>query len=187
MTQKKLARDEAQKNIEALQYPRKRPVYQMQHTLKLLRSDVSLVPDEAAADFSELADDVPAPVTNSGLMMSAEEREEMDRASNAKDLNTAISVIQAVSSELHAFPTISRHASPFGVGVAACWGPSLIAEVMNGVGQVMRIGSDRLTYASTAAGRGNAHIRSRQDRVQAANTQCEMCPTAWHGSGPCQI
>jgi hypothetical protein len=170
MESKKLARQEAQNNIDALTYSRKRPVYQLQHVLKLLGSDTGLVPGDDQ-DWQEMTDDVPAPVPDSGMLLSHEEVEEMEKSSDAKDLNTAVSVIQAISSELHAFPTINGHASPFGVGVAACWGPSYIAEVMNGVCQVMKIGADSLSYQSTNAGRKNSHLRTRQDRVHTANTQ----------------
>jgi hypothetical protein len=95
----------------------------------------------------------------------------MDKSSDAKDVNTTVSVIQAISSEQHAFSTINCHASSFRVGVAAYWGPSYIAEVMNCAVQVMKIEAGSLSSQSSAAGRKNWHFRAKRDRVHTANTQ----------------
>lgn len=169
MDQKKISLQEAQANQDALVASRARPEYQLRHSLKLLGQDPGSVPGQDDA-WQELTDNIPAPVQDSGLMISAEEKEEMDKSSDAKDVSQATSVIQAIASDLKAFPTINGHASPFGVGVAACWGPGFIGDVMNGVAQVIRIGADALTYESTSAGRRNGHMRTNQDRIQTANT-----------------
>lgn len=169
MDQKKLALQEAQANLDALVSSRTKPEYQLRHTLKLLGQDVGLVPT-SDGDWQELKDDIAAPVQDSGLTLSAEEKEEMDKSSEAKDVNSATSVIQAIASDLKAFPTINGHASPFGVGVAACWGPGFIGDVMNGVAQVIKIEADTLTYESTNASRKNGHMRTNQDRTQTANS-----------------
>jgi hypothetical protein len=169
MDQRKLALKEAQANLDALVSSRAKPEYQLRHTLKLLGQDVGLVPTVDDA-WQELKDDVAAPVQDSGLAISSEEKEEMDKSSDAKDVTTGTSVIQAIASDLKAFPTINGHASPFGVGVAACWGPGFIGDVMNGVAQVIKIGADALSFESTNASRKNGHIRTNQDRTQTANS-----------------
>lgn len=168
MQQKKLALQEAQANLDALISSRAKPEYQLKHTLKLLGQDAGLVPTQKD-DWQELKDDIAAPVQDSGLALSAEEKEEMDKASEAKDVNTGSSIIQAIGSDLKAFPTINGHASPFGVGVAGCWGPGFIGDVMNGMAQVIKIGADVLTHQSTNASRKNGHMRTNQDRTQTAN------------------
>jgi hypothetical protein len=169
MDQKKLALQESQANLDALITSRARPEYQLRHTLKLLGQDVGLVPTPDD-DWRELTDDIAAPVQDSGLALSSEEKEEMDKSSAAKDVNTSTSIISALASDLKAFPTINGHASPFGVGVAACWGPGFIGDVMNGVAQVIKIGSDTLSFESSSASRKNTHMRTNQDRTQTANS-----------------
>ncbi|KAH7378543.1 hypothetical protein BKA64DRAFT_244791 [Cadophora sp. MPI-SDFR-AT-0126] len=168
MESKKLALQEAQANLDALVFSRKRPEYQLTHALKLLGQDTGLVPGQDD-EWKELTDDIAAPVQDSGLLISAEEKEEMDKSSQAKDVNTGTSVIQAIASDLKAFPIINGHASPFGVGVAACFGPGFIGDVMNGIAQVIRIGADALSFESTSAGRKNQHMRTNQDRTHTAN------------------
>jgi ABC toxin-like protein/neuraminidase-like protein len=131
MESKKLALQDAQATLDQLVYSRKRPEYQLTHALKMLGQDTGLVPG-TDDDWKELVDEIAAPVQDSGLMISAEEKEEMDKSSQAKDVNTSTSVIQSIASDLKAFPIINGHASPFGVGVAACFGPGFIGDVMNG-------------------------------------------------------
>jgi hypothetical protein len=169
MEQKKLALKEAQVNLDALVASRKRPEYQLTHSLKLMGQDAGLVPGQDD-EWKELKDDIAAPVQDSGLLISSEEKEEMEKAVDAKELNQGTSVIQAIASDLKAFPIFNGHASPFGVGVAACFGPGFIGDVMNGVAQVIRIGADALTFQSTAASRKNQHMRTNQERTQTANS-----------------
>ena len=131
MQSKKLALQDAQTTLDQLVYSRKRPEYQLMHTLKLLGHDPGLVSSQED-EWRELADDIPAPVQDSGLSISAEEVEEMNKSSQAKDTNASSSIIQAIAADLKAFPIINAHASPFGVGVAGCFGPGFIGDVMNG-------------------------------------------------------
>jgi hypothetical protein len=83
-------------------------------------------------EWKELNDDITAPDQYSGLLISNEEKEEMEKVADAKDLNEGTSVIQAIASDLKVFPILNGHASPFGVGVAACFGSGFIGDFMNG-------------------------------------------------------
>jgi len=171
MEQKKLALQEAEANLASLVQSRKRPQYQLEHSLKLLGEDASVIPQGLDDEWRALSDPIPTPQNESGLKLSPEEAEEMSKTRDAFALSTAVSVIQTISSELHALPTINAHASPFGVGVAACWGPPNIAEAMNGIATVMRLAADVLNHQASMASRKNSHIRTRQERIQNANTQ----------------
>lgn len=95
MEQKRLALEEAQANLDALVASRKRPAYQLTHSLKLMGQDVGLVPEQDD-EWKELNDDITAPDQYSGLLISNEEKEEMEKAADAKDLNEGTSVIQAI-------------------------------------------------------------------------------------------
>ncbi|KAK3375777.1 hypothetical protein B0T24DRAFT_526498, partial [Lasiosphaeria ovina] len=171
MEQKKLALQEAEANLASLVQSRNRPQYQLEHTLKLLGEDASVIPQGLDDEWRALGDPIPAPQNESGLKLSPEEAEEMNKTRDSFVLSTAVSVIQTISSELHALPTINAHASPFGVGVAACWGPPNIAEAMNGIAAVMRLAADVLNHQASMTSRKNSHIRTRQERIQSANTQ----------------
>ncbi|KAK0641913.1 hypothetical protein B0T16DRAFT_380998 [Cercophora newfieldiana] len=171
LEQKKLALVEAEANLASLVQSRKRPQYQLEHTLKLLGEDGSVVPQGLEDEWRALGDPIPAPQSESGLKLSPEEAEEMGKTRDASMLSTAVSVIQTISSELQALPTMNAHASPFGVGVAACWGPPNIAEAMNGMASVMRLAADVMNHQASMASRKNSHIRTRQERIQNANTQ----------------
>lgn len=172
MDQKKLCLDEAQKAHDGLQQSRKIPEYRMTHTLKTLGEDLGQIPtiSDAEQEFTEIVDQIEAPVVDSGMKLLASEKEEIEKAISSLDLKPIINAIELVASELHVLPVLNGHASPFGVGVAACWGPPNIAKGIQGAAAAYKMVSDWLAHQSANVSRTTAFVKQNRQRVKDANT-----------------
>ncbi len=169
MDTKKMAFDEAQKNLDALNQNRMLPVYKMQHYLQLLGLPTSGVPTPDA-DVKEIVPNIPAPVDSSGLKLMPTEKEEADKASAAADWQTAIGILETVASVFHVLPTIGANGMPLGIGVTASWGFSNLANAVSAVARGLQVYAANLTYQSQAAARTTSFLRASQDRVLNANS-----------------
>lgn len=169
MEVKKQQLEEAGKALEALQQSRKGPVHRLQHHLNLLGEDLGKVPSNDE-DFSEIQNQYGQLAEESGFKLNEHEREEMDKASEAKDWQTGIGVVETLASTLHAFPNASSDVKPIGIGVGFTWGPQFLGNSAQAVARGLRIHADHLSYKSTNSGRNAGFLRQLQDRVLQANT-----------------
>jgi hypothetical protein len=169
MEVRKKQADEADKALDALQESRKGPVYRLQHQLKLIGADLAAVPADPASDFTELADSIEPPIDTSGLKLSSLENEEMNKASDARDMQLAVGIVETLASVLHVIPDFHGHATPLGVGAAVVWGGQFLGNATQAVARGLQIGVNELTYQSSNAGRKATFQRQLQERVQAAN------------------
>jgi hypothetical protein len=165
---KKKQLDEANQSLDALQQSRKGPVYRLQHQLKLIGEDLGKVPD-VTTDFSELADQIEAPIDDSGLKLISFEKEEMDQASAAADWQIGIGALETLASIFHALPTIHTDVHPLGVGADVVWGFPNLGNATQGTARALRIHADDLSYQSSSAARKGGFLRQLQDRVLQAN------------------
>jgi hypothetical protein len=172
MNQKKLALAEANKAVDALHQTRKGPEYRMKHNMQLLGEDLGSIPTlgDVESEFKELADKIEAPVVESGMKLIAAEKDELEKAAQALNLKPIINAIETAASELHVLPTLNAHASPFGVGVASCWGPPNIAKGIQGVAKAYQTVSDFLAHQSAKISRVQNLARTIQARVKEANS-----------------
>lgn len=161
--------DEADKALDALQESRKGPAYRLQHQLKLIGADLAAVPADPTSEFAELADQIEPPIDTSGLKLSSLENEEMNKASDARDAQTVIGVVETLASAFHAIPMIGVYATPVGVGGKADWGGSNLGNATQAVARGLQIHANDLTFQSTNAGRKATFQRQLQERIQAAN------------------
>lgn len=168
MEVKKQQLDEANKALDGLQQNRKTPVYRLQHYLKLIGQDLSTVPD-GDTDFAEIADQIDAPIDDSGLKINSYEKEEMDKADDAAGWQIAIGVVETLASVFHALPTMKVDGHPFGVGASVSWGFPNLANAVTAVGRGMQTYATNLTAQSTSAQRKGGFQRQLQDRVLQAN------------------
>lgn len=168
MEMKKLQLDEAGKALDALQQSRKVPVYRLQHSLKLIGEDLGKVPD-GDTDFAELPDTIEAPVEESGMKLIPFEKEELDKAAEARDWQIGIGVVETLASILHIIPIVDAAAMPFGVGVKVAVAGSMFGNAAQAVARGLQIYATDLTYQSTNASRKAGFLRQLQDRVQQAN------------------
>jgi hypothetical protein len=165
---KKQQLEEAQKNIESLQQNRKAPEERMTYYLKLAGLDESLVPG-ATAEFNGIPNEIVTVDGDTGLKLIPFEKEEMDKASEAADLQDAIGKIESLASILHAIPTIGAFATPIGVGANFTIGGSNFGSAAQGIARWMQTDAAEHTFDSTQAGRKGTFTRSYQERVFQAN------------------
>ncbi|KAH6696519.1 hypothetical protein BKA61DRAFT_531231, partial [Leptodontidium sp. MPI-SDFR-AT-0119] len=172
MEQKKLARDEAQKAVDTLQQSRKVPEYRMKHNLQLLGEDLGQIPNtgDVESEFKELADKIEAPVVESGLKLITSEKEELEKFGESLDMKPIMNALETVASEFHLLPILNAHASPFGVGVASCWGFPNIAKGVQGVAKAYNMVSEWLAAQSTNVNRVQGFLKQNQARSKDANT-----------------
>ena len=168
MEVKKLQLDESGKALEALQQSRKGPVYRLQHYLKLI-GDSSSVPDEGT-DFKEIADQIEQPVDESGLKLIGYEKEEMDKASAAADLQVGLGIAEALGSLFHLIPDAAVDVKPIGIGAGVTFGGNNLGNYAQAVAKGLQVFGGYLSYQSTNAGRKGSLLRQLQDRVQQANS-----------------
>ncbi len=160
--------DEASRSLESLQQSRKAPVARMQYYLKLIGEDLGKVPDEEA-EFSEVANQIEAPLDESGLKLIRYEKEEMDRASEAADWQVGIGVVETLGSILHVLPDFATDVKPWGIGAGLTFGGTNLGLACQAVARGLQIQAGHLSYQSSSAARKSGFLRQLQDRVQQAN------------------
>jgi len=168
MEVKKQQLEEAGKSLDALQQNRKSPVYRLQHHLKLIGEDLGKVPD-GNTDFGELPNQIEQPIDESGLKLIGYEKEEMDKASEARFLQIGIGIEETLASIMNMIPNFSVNFEPLGTGVSISFGGSNLGAYYQSIARALQIISNDLTYQSTNAGRKAGFLRQYQDRVQQAN------------------
>ncbi|MGH3673808.1 MAG: hypothetical protein ACRDSH_24775, partial [Pseudonocardiaceae bacterium] len=161
--------DEANSALKALAHSRKTPVQRMQHLLTLIGQDMSKLPAEDAAEFTELPDEIKPPVDDSELKLIPFEKEEMDKAGSARDWQLASGSAETLAGIFHAIPTFGAKATPFGVGVSTDWGGPNLGNITQAVARGLQVVSSEFSYQSSNAGRKASFQRQLQDRVQQAN------------------
>jgi Tc toxin complex TcA C-terminal TcB-binding domain/Neuraminidase-like domain len=160
--------DEAQKSLEALQQSRLGPVNRMRHYIELIGEDLNKVPNDTT-DFEGLTDTIEPPVDESGLKLISFEKDEMDKASAARDWQIGIGIVETLASILHVIPIVDAAAMPFGIGVKVAVSGTLFGNPVQAVARGLQVYATDLSYQSTNAGRKAGFLRQLQDRVLQAN------------------
>ena len=168
MEVKKKQLEEAQASLDGLVQSRSGPVSRMQYYLQLIGEDLSKTPDEST-DFSDLPNVIEQPVSESGLKLISLEKEEMDKANSARDLQIAVGVVETLASILHIIPNLTLDAEPFGIGTDTWWGGANLGSAAEAIARGLQIGVTELNYQSSNSGRKGGFLRQLQDRVQQAN------------------
>jgi hypothetical protein len=161
--------EESHKSLESLQQSRKSPEYRLRHYLNLIGEDTNKVPAGVDTDFAELPDKNEPIVDDSGLKLIPFEKEEMDKAGEARNWQIGIGAVETLASIFHALPTTHVDGKPLGVGATIVWGFPNLANATQAVGRGLRIQADQLSYQSSSAGRKAGFLRQLQDRIQQAN------------------
>lgn len=167
-----LARDEAKKSEESVVQSRKAPEYRMKHNLKLLGEDIGSIPSlsDVESEFKEVVDMIEAPVAQSGLKLIAAEKEELEKMVKALDLKPMLNSLETMASELHILPTLNSHGSPFGVGLASCWGFPNIAKGVQGAAKAYSAVTKWLEHQSQNINKVQSLVRQKQSRTKEANS-----------------
>lgn len=160
--------DEAQKSLDALQQSRLGPVNRMQHFIQLIGEDLNKVPSDTT-DFEGLTDAIEPPIDESGLRLISFEKEEMDKASDAKDKQKTIGQIETLASTLHIIPIVEAKSQPLGVGIGVAVGGTMLGNAAQALARYMHIDASDLSAQSSHASRKAGFLRQLQDRVLQAN------------------
>jgi hypothetical protein len=172
LEEKILARDEAKKAEVSLVQKRKAPEYRMKHNLKLLGEDIGSIPSlsDVESEFKEVIDSIEAPVVESGMKLVAAEKEEIEKMVKALDLKPILNSLETFASEMHLLPTLNSHASPFGVGLASCWGFPNIAKGIQGVAKAYSAVTNWLEHQSQNINKIQGLVKQKQGRTKEANS-----------------
>ena len=160
--------EEANKSKEALLQNRVSPVYRLQHYLRLIGEDLGAIPD-SNTDFSELANQIEVPVDESGLKLIAYEKEELDKAGDAANLQLAAGITETLAGLLYSIPMVEVKGQPLGVGAGIEYGGINLGQLTQAATSGIQIAATHLQYQSTNASRKGGFLRQLQDRVQQAN------------------
>lgn len=161
--------EESAKSLDALQQNRKGAESRMQYYLKLIGEDLGKVPGNDT-DFSELQNSIEQPVDVDGLKLTKGEKEEIDKADSAADLQLKAGITEALASILYAIPVISTDAKPMGVGAGVEFGGVNLGQLTQAITKGMQIAAGHHQHQSSSAARKGGFQRQMQDRVQQANS-----------------
>lgn len=167
---KKMALDEATKNLEVLQYSRNSPVNRLKYYLQLAGESLGAIPGgDAASEFQELSERLMAPVDQGGLKMLPYEKEEMDLSSAANTITQVTSGLEALAGIFNALPTVGAHGTPLGCGAVFNYGPPYVGAATSAISRGLSMGATELQFRSGMASRKAQALRALNDRLQAAN------------------
>ncbi|BAU54874.1 PA14 domain protein [Mucilaginibacter gotjawali] len=168
MQVKQLQLNEANAALDGLHQNRETPAYRMQHYLDLIGQDASKIPG-ADADFTALAGPPQSLVTDSELILTSYEKQEMDKASDAKDLQEGVGIVETLAGVLHLLPLLAADVKPIGVGAGLCFGGDQLGSALGAVARGMQVAVGNLNAESAAARSKGGYLRQLQDRVLQAN------------------
>jgi hypothetical protein len=170
MTVKQAQLDEANQSLAVLQQNRLAPAYRMGHFLRLIGGDLSKIPADESAEFTEIEGVFEQIIDDSGLKATSGEMEEQVLATAALAINTGIGVLELTSSTLSALPAIMEVGAPWGVGVVTSEGPQNAAGALGALSRAGKILADGSAGVSSLASRRNGLLHAMQDRIQMANS-----------------
>ncbi|NOU20142.1 MAG: hypothetical protein HOO91_21510 [Bacteroidales bacterium] len=165
---KKKQLDEAQKNLESLQQNRKGPEERMKYYLKLSGKEESLVPSDTS-EFNGIPNDIVTVNGDSGLKLIKYEKEEMDKADEARQKQVDVGKKEFLASILHLLPTASIDAKPIGIGIGFQFGGPFLGGAMQAWAKYLQNDANEISYKSTNAGKKGGFTRALQERIFQAN------------------
>ncbi|MEP7259087.1 MAG: neuraminidase-like domain-containing protein, partial [Flavitalea sp.] len=170
MEVKKLQVDEAASALEGLQQNRITASYRLRHYLELLGEDLSKIPADGEG-YSEIANPQGMMFVESGLRLIADEKQEMDKASDAQIWQLASSGVEALSGVLSALPDQLA----FDLVGFIKEGGTHIGPAASAAAKVLQIVSSIYSFESAQAQRKAGFRRQLQDRILQANLAGYEC------------
>ncbi len=160
--------EETQKSLDSLFQNRKSPEQRMKYYLKLIGEDANKVPG-LDTDFTELVNKIETPIGESGLKLLKDEKEDMDKAKEAHNLQDTIGKVESLASTLHAVPNLGAFTAPIGVGATITFGGSNLGNLTQAIAKWMQTDAAEHSFASTRANKKGGFRRALHDRIQQAN------------------
>lgn len=122
------------------------------------------------AQFDEIESKIKKPESEGGLVLTAEEKSEIDYSIAAAAARTASRALDALATGILIIPTPEVHTEPLGFGLSLKVGPKNIAEGVRVTAIVLGAVADSLEGVSVNASKKANLIRQFQDRVLQANS-----------------
>lgn len=154
---------------DSLQQARNGPFSRLKHFAQLIGEDTAKYSQDAL-QFAEIENKIQKPVASSGLVLTNEEKSEIDYAIAAASGRVASKATEVFVATILIIPTPEVHTEPLGMGVSLKMGPKNIAEGVRAVGIGLGAVADGLEAVSVNASKKAGLIRQFQDRVLQANT-----------------
>jgi hypothetical protein len=165
---KKLQLEESQKSLDSLYQNRKAPEARMKYYLQLIGEDIGKAPG-TDSDFTDLPNSIEKPIDESGLRLSKYEKEDVDKSTEAADLQIGIGVAEVLASIMHAIPLVAADVKPFGLGAGASFGGSNLGQLTQAIARGMQTASSHLSFQSAHAAKKGGFQRALQERIMQAN------------------
>ncbi|KAF2469532.1 uncharacterized protein BDR25DRAFT_304310 [Lindgomyces ingoldianus] len=166
---KNRALEEANAVLEQLLQNREAPKSRLQY-YKGLVGVTDPAPGETD-DFTELPNpSLQAPIANGQMMLIAEENEELEKSSAARDWNIAIGAVETLAGLLHMLPEFDADIKPFGCGTGLKWGGNFLGSSTGAIARGMQIYTQTLSADASNASRKASYLRALQDRIVQANS-----------------
>lgn len=159
--------EEAQKTKESLEENRKAPVHRLEHYQELVGEEDS-VPAENA-EYSLIENDLSGVDKDSSLKLIAEEKEEIEKAKQSRDLQIGVGVVETLAGILHLFPTVDADVKPIGIGIGTSYSGQHLGMAIEAVAKGLQIGVNVTSAQSAAASRKANFKRQLPDRILQAN------------------
>uniref|UniRef100_UPI00190EA1E6 Tc toxin subunit A-related protein n=1 Tax=Calothrix rhizosoleniae TaxID=888997 RepID=UPI00190EA1E6 len=162
--------EEAQKTKESLEESRKSPEHRFGYFTSLI--DGIQLPPEKDQEFSLLQKPISKLSEDrdlSELSLNTYEKEDLDKASEAKDRQKKVGIVETLASILHIIPNLKIDIEPLGVGSGFDFGGPMLGNASQAAARGLQIEVNKLNYESGRAGKKAGFLRQLQDRIYQAN------------------
>jgi hypothetical protein len=168
MDMKKLALDEANSTLAALQYSRNAPVSRLGYYLQQIGADLSGIPT-VNQEFAELSANIDKPVAVGGLQLMPAEKVEMDQYALSAELSINAGNLEMIGAAMNMMPNFSANFEPLGCGGSSMFGGSNVGAYYQALARSASTTVGEATYNASTAGRKAQAQRAMQDRILQAN------------------
>ena len=159
--------EEATKTKKSLEENRKAPEYRLAYFSQLIGSIV--FPPGEDEEFSLLQGPFSEVVDEGELMLNTYEKEDLEKAGEAKDKQKTVGIVEGLASILHIIPSLSVDFKPIGIGLGLSFGGSNLGSAAQAAARFLQLDINKLNFESSRAGKKSGFLRQLQDRVYQAN------------------
>ncbi|KAF7513140.1 hypothetical protein GJ744_010536 [Endocarpon pusillum] len=164
---KKVQLEEAIATVTTLVASQSSPRYR--HTFFSSLTGAEVQPLGGSQPFKQFDIKIDSPTTDGDLHLNSTEKQEMDEAREAQQLNKSASQLEIIAGILHAIPSFNIHTTPWGCGVEIAWGMTNIAAALGAKARWLQVEAGDHQFKSSEAARKSSNIRQYQDRIHQMN------------------
>src|SRR5262249_10771164 len=113
--------------------------------------------------------------TDGGIQLIQEEKSELDASHDARDLQTAMGIIESLAGFLHLIPDLSVDVEPFGIGLSVVFGGTSLGLWTAATARALQTIAGKRTYDASHAARMAGYFRRWQEwALQSSQASGEM-------------